>query len=84
MWPVITLSLILPFLGKITERTVADQLQAFLVNLFALDPFQSGFKLRYGMETALLALADNLCLNVDTDQAHLVLPHWIYLLPLAQ
>ena len=44
------------FISKVVERVVADQLQAHLDETDALDPFQSGFRLRHGTETALVAL----------------------------
>ena len=43
------------FLSKVVESVLADQLQALLDETNALDPFQSGFRPRYGMETALVA-----------------------------
>lgn len=33
----------LPYLGKMVERVVVDQLQIFLENSSSLNPFQSGF-----------------------------------------
>lgn len=50
-----------------------DKLQVFWVNSSALDSFQSGFKSGYGMEVALVELADDLSLNVDKDHASLLL-----------
>ena len=46
------------FLSKVVERVVADQLQALLDETDALDLFHLDFGLRYGMETALVALLD--------------------------
>lgn len=38
----------LPFLGKVAEKMVAQQLQSFLDEMNYLDPLQSGFRLGYG------------------------------------
>ena len=44
---------------------VTDQLQTLLDEIDAIDPFQSGFKLCHGMETALSALQDDLLRDAD-------------------
>ena len=44
---------------------LANQLQALLDEIDALDPFQSGFRPRHGMETALVALQDDLLREAD-------------------
>ena len=53
------------FLSKVVERVVADQLQALLDETNALDPFQSGFRLCYGTEMALVTLMDDLLREAD-------------------
>lgn len=63
----------LPSLGDAIETAVEDQPQDFLDNSFALDPFQPGSRLGYGMETGMMALVDDLHLNVDKSQASLLL-----------
>ena len=53
------------FLSKVVERVVADQLQELLDETNTLDPFQSGFRPRYGTETAVVALMDDLMREAD-------------------
>lgn len=54
-------------LGKVIEGEAADQLQKFLDETSALDLFQSSFSSGHGTETALVALTDNLCWQLDQD-----------------
>ncbi|XP_061463050.1 uncharacterized protein LOC133375459 [Rhineura floridana] len=62
-----------PFLGKILERVVADQLQALLDETDYLDPFQLGFRPGFGTETALVALFDDLCQERDRGSVTLLI-----------
>ena len=55
----------LPFLSKVIERAAANQLQTFLEETSALDPFQSGFRPGCGVETALVALMNDLRRHLD-------------------
>ena len=55
----------LAFLGKVIERAVVGQLQEFLEETSALDPFQSGFRAGHGVETALVTLTDDLRRQLD-------------------
>ena len=55
----------IPFIGKLVERVVADQFQAFLEEIDALDPFQSGFRPCHGMEMALVTLQYDLLREGD-------------------
>ncbi|KAF7239662.1 putative RNA-directed DNA polymerase from transposon BS [Varanus komodoensis] len=56
----------------VLERVVAGQLQALLDETDYLDPFQSGFRPRYGTESALVALYDDLCREKDRGSASLL------------
>ncbi|KAF7248501.1 RNA-directed DNA polymerase from mobile element jockey, partial [Varanus komodoensis] len=62
----------IPFLGKVLEWVVAGQLQALLDENDYLDPFQSGFRPRYGTESALVTLYDDLCRERDKGSASLL------------
>ncbi|XP_061466651.1 uncharacterized protein LOC133377174 [Rhineura floridana] len=62
-----------PFLGKVLERVVADQLQTLLDETDYLDPFQSGFRPGFGTETALVALYDDLCWEKDRGSVTLLI-----------
>uniref|UniRef100_A0A670I2H7 Reverse transcriptase domain-containing protein n=1 Tax=Podarcis muralis TaxID=64176 RepID=A0A670I2H7_PODMU len=63
----------LPFLGKVIERAVAEQLGRFLDETSALDPFQSGFRAGHGTETALVALTDDLRRQLDRGGSGLLI-----------
>ena len=56
----------IPFLVKLIERVVADQLQTFLEESDTLDPFQSGTK------TVLVTLLDDLLKEVDQGSVTLL------------
>ncbi|KAF7245842.1 RNA-directed DNA polymerase from mobile element jockey [Varanus komodoensis] len=62
----------IPFLGKVLERVVAGQFQAFLDETDYLDPFQSGFRPGYSTESALVTLYDDLCRERDRGSASLL------------
>lgn len=49
----------LPVMGKLIEEVVAEQLEAFLDETSALDPFHSDFRL--GFETEPTLLANKIC-----------------------
>ncbi|KAF7252606.1 putative RNA-directed DNA polymerase from transposon BS [Varanus komodoensis] len=51
---------------------VAGQLQALLDETDYLDPFQSGFRPKYGTESALVALYDDLCRERDRGSVSLL------------
>ncbi|KAF7253476.1 RNA-directed DNA polymerase from mobile element jockey [Varanus komodoensis] len=62
----------IPFLGKVLERVVAEQLQALLDETDYLDPFQSGFRPGYGTESALVTLYYDLCREKDRGSVSLL------------
>ena len=63
----------LAFLGKVIERAVEGQLQGFLEETSALDPFQSGFRASHGVEMALVALTDDLRRQLDLGGSALLI-----------
>ena len=55
------------------ERAVVGQLQEFLEETSALDPFQSGFRAGHRVETALVALTDDLRRQLDLGSSALLI-----------
>ncbi|KAF7252394.1 Ubiquitin-associated domain-containing protein 2 [Varanus komodoensis] len=56
----------------VLEQVVARLLQEFMEEMDHLNPFQSGFRPSYGMETALVTLYDDLCRERDRGSASLL------------
>ncbi|CAG4930029.1 unnamed protein product [Colias eurytheme] len=56
---------ILPFLSKILERLVQQQLSSFLNKNSLLNPFQSGFRPGHSTTTALLKITDDIRWGMD-------------------
>ena len=59
---------ILPFLSKVLERIVHQQLSSFLALNKILSPFQSGFRPGHSTVTALNKVNDDIRLGIDNQQ----------------
>jgi hypothetical protein len=62
----------LPFLSKIIEKVVYEQLTFFLDNSNIHEPFQSGFRKQHSTETALLKVSNDIMMSADSGK-HTVL-----------
>lgn len=59
---------ILPFLSKVLERLVHDQLSKFLSTQNLLNPYQSGFRPGHSTTTALLKITDDIRYGMEGGQ----------------
>lgn len=62
----------LPFLGKIIEKIVFNQLTAFLTSNSCLDKYQSGFRANHSTETALIKVINDIRLNTDKGRTSIL------------
>ncbi len=58
----------LPFINKILEKVVHNQLTDFLCGNNILDIFQSGFRTKHSTESALLKVPNNILLSIDSGK----------------
>ncbi len=58
----------LPFIGKIIEKVIFNQLNKYLNSNGYLDNFQSGIRAHHSTETALINIINDIRLNSDTGK----------------
>ncbi len=60
----------LPFLHKVLEKVVINQISLYLNSNDILDPFQSGFRAKYSTESALLRVVNDILLSADCGNSY--------------
>ncbi|XP_076601118.1 uncharacterized protein LOC143329205 [Chaetodon auriga] len=58
----------LPFLSKILEKLVFNQVNDFLNSINILEKYQSGFRMNHSTETALLKILNDIRYNADSQK----------------
>ena len=63
---------VLPFLGKILEKIVHQQLYRYLSNHNLFDVYQSGFRVNHSTETALIRVVSDLKISTDNYEVSIL------------
>ena len=63
----------LPFISKIIEKVVLQQLNHFLASTDCYGTFQSGFRPLHSTEAALIKVVNDICLNTDSGKTSILM-----------
>ena len=58
----------LPFIAKIIEKVILNQLSNFVTSSGLLDKFQAGFRTHHSTERALIKVLNDIRQNTDSDK----------------